>query len=285
VEVPPLLQLSIALFTGIVAATVVPSVRSAIPLPVEILLWVAFVTVCLLGVASITDPNARELNSSAVWGAEQIINTAAGLMLGGAESWMSDHRFAIASWLVIIAGADIFRLILIGSLRSGQEWQPRVRLGEWMEMPTPAPKAVLARRQHAAADPLAGANRRIATWSAIATTAALAKMVDLSLWFRDVMVLPRLHSLRHEVAHLQFAARSWYTAAGEPVINGLASRIARAIRRTLEPVALKTGEVVDIQALLSAQSIGWYGPMTAGPPTSSGEHDAAAPQRSDRLAS
>jgi hypothetical protein len=303
VEVPLLLQFSIALFTGMVAATFVPPVRRAIPKPVEVLIWVAFVTVCLLSVASINDPNARELSTAAVWGADQIINTTVGLMLAGIGSWISDHRFQIASWLVIIAGADIFALMFLGSLRNRQQWQPRVRLREWMEIPIPAAESVLAQRQPAAVDPFAGVSRRIGAWAAIGATAALAKMVELSLWVRDVMVphhvgrlahagavgrvqsRARLESLRDATAHLQFAARSWYAAAGEPVINDLASRTVRVARRSLKPVALRPGEIVDIQALLGAQSIGWYGPLTAGPLPSPGEHDAAESQRSDRLAS
>lgn len=299
VGVPLLLQLSIALFTGMVAATFVPPVRRAIPTPIEILLWVAFVTVCVLGVAGINDPNARELSTSAAWGADQIINTSVGLIAGGVGGWISDHRFQVASWLVIVAGADIFALMLLRSLRSGQPWQPRVRLGEWMEIPIPAQVPAVTRRQ----DAMARANRRIAAWSAIAATAALAKMVEVSLWMRDSMVTrragrialasdagrlrprARLEGLRDATAHLRFAARSWYEAAGEPVINELAARTARAARRGFEPVALEPGEIINIQALLSAQSIGWYGPLTAGPLPLPGEHDAAEAQRTDRLAS
>jgi hypothetical protein len=298
-----MLQFLIALFTGMVAATFVPPVRRAIPRPVEILLWVAFVTVCVLGVASITDPNTRELSTSAVWGADQIINTTVGLVLGGVGGWVFDHRFSITSWLVIVAGIDILALMFLGSLRRSRQSQPRIRLREWMEIPIPAPEAVLGRRRQAAADPLAGVNRRLAGWSAIAATAALAKVLDVSIWTRDVLVprqagrlaqaaaagrvqsKARLETLRDATAHLQFAARSWYAAAGEPVINELASRTARAARRSLRPVALRPGEVIDIQALLSAQSIGWYGPLTAGPLPSPGELDAAESQSSDRLAS
>ena len=301
-EVPLLLQFSIALFTGMVAATFVPPVRRSIPRPIEVGLWIAFITVCVLGVASITDPNAREVSSSAVWGADQIINTSVGLMLGGVGSWISDNRFPIASWLVIIAGSDIFALMFLSSRRSGQAWQPRVWLREWMEVPIAAPVPVVAMRQPAS-DPLSGVNRRIAAWSAIGATMAMAKMVDVSIRLRDAVgpletdrltraaaagrsgSRARLHSLRDATSHLHFAARSWYSAAGEPVVSDLASRTARVARRGLKPLALKPGEIIDIQALLGAQSIGWYGPLTAGPFTSPGEHDAAESSRTDRLAS
>jgi hypothetical protein len=303
VQVPLLLQFSIALFTGMVAATFVPPVRRAIPRPVEIGLWVALITACVVGVTSITDPSARELSASAAWGADQIFNTTVGLLLGGVGMWISDHRFPIASWLVILAGADIFALIFLSSMRTGRQWQPRVRLGEWMELPLPEPEPVLARRRLVVTDPLADINRRLAAVTAVAGTALLASLVEVSIWFRDVMVpghtraLARvaaagrvqsragLDSLRDATAHLHFAARSWYAAAGEPAVNGLASRTAQAARRSLKPVVLRPGEVIDIQALLSAQSIGWYGPLSAGPALPPGGSDAPESERSDRLAS
>jgi len=309
VEVPLLLQFSIALFTGMVAATFVPPVRRAIPRPVEVLLWIALVTACVLGVLSITDPNARELSTSAAWGADQIINTMVSLILGGFGAWILDHRFAIASWMVLIAGVDIFALIFLSSLRNAKPWQPRVRLREWMELPV-TERTAPARRRLVQGDPLAGINRRLAAATAIGATAAMAKMVDLSIWVRDVVVprearrlahaaatgrsesKARLESLREATAHLNYAARAWYMAAGEPAVSVLAVKAtgavrgpARAAKRGLAPVAMRAGHVIDIQALLSAQSLGWYGPLGDGLTPSPGVEDDAEPQRSDRLAS
>jgi hypothetical protein len=303
VEFPLLLQFSIALFTGMVAATFVPPVRKVIPRPVEIFMWVGLVSVCVLGVTNITDPNARELSASAAWGADQIINTGIGLMLGGAGFWVTDHRFSIASWLVIIAGVDIFALMFLNSRRGTQRWQPRIRLREWMELPPHATEPVSDSDRIAAAVPVAGINRRVSAATAVAATATLAGVTHLSIWLRDVMVPreahriaraakagrvgshARLDSLRDATAHLHFAARTWYAAAAEPALSGFAFRTVRAARRRLKPVALRAGEVVDIQALLGAQSIGWYGPLSTGPAMPPGEHDAAESQRSDRLAS
>ena len=303
VQVPLLLQFSIALFTGMVAATFVPPVRRAIPRPVEIALWVALVTVCVVGVTSITDPNARELSAAAAWGADQIFNTTVGLLLGGVGTWISDHRFPIASWLVIVAGVDVFALMFLSSMRSARRWEPRVRLREWMELPLPEPESAPARRRLTVADPLADVNRRLAAMAAVAGTGLMAALVELSIWLRDVMVpsqtraLTRaaaasriqsragLDSLRDATAHLHYAARSWYAAAGEPALSGLATRTVKVARRSLKPVVLRPGEVIDIQALLSAQSIGWYGPLSAGPALPPGGNDAAESERSDRLAS
>src|SRR2546423_11251032 len=132
VEVPLLLQFSIALFTGMVAATFVPPVRRSIPKAVEVFLWIALMMACVLGVMSVTNPNARELTSSAVWGADQIVSTLIGLMFGGVGVWIAEHRFSIASCMVIIAGVDIFALMLIGSMRRGRARPPRARLRQGM---------------------------------------------------------------------------------------------------------------------------------------------------------
>lgn len=295
---PLLLQFSIALFTGTVAATFVPPVRRSIPKAAEILLWVALISVCVVGVMGITDANARELSASAAWAADQIINTMVAILLGGLGAWISEHRFPIASWLVIIAGVDIFALMFLGSLRSARAWEPRVRLREWMELPVSS-RQVPAQRQIVYADPLADLNRRLAAAAAVAGAAMLAKLLNASLWIRDVMVpretrrlahaaavgriesRARLESLADKTAHLQFAARAWFAAAGEPAVNELASKA----RRSLRPARLRAGQVIDIQALLSAQSIGWYGPLTAATPQSPGENDAAESESRDRLAS
>ena len=304
---PLQLQFSIALFMGMVAATFVPPVRRSIPRPVEIILWIAFVTVCVVGVMSITDPNARELSASAAWGAEQVINTTVALMLGGVGAWFFEHRFTVASWLVIVAVADIFALILIGSWRSARAWRPRVRLGEWMELPLPGQTFAPPRRQLAFVDPLAGVNRRLAAATALAGATVLAKTVDLVVWCREVL-MPRerrrlaraaavgriesrawLEGLQDATAHLEFAARAWSAAAVEPAIQGLASKASGAMStaRAARRVRIRAGQVIDIQALLSAQSIGWYGPFSTipNPPMEEEAPDTSDAQRSDRLAS
>jgi len=299
-----MLQFSVALFTGMVAATFIPSVRRAIPRAVEVGLWIALITVCFLAVSSISDPNARNLSQTTLWAVDQLINTVAGLVLTGAMSWISDKRFEIASWLVILAGADIFALMLLRSMRTAMPWQPRVRLREWMELPvaTAAPAV-----QPVAADPLSDVNRRLAGATAVLGTAMLSRSVGLSTWIRNVM-LPRevrrlmgaaraghsgsragMESVRDATAHLGFAARSWYTAAGEPAVNGAAAKasgVMRTAQRGLRPAAQRAAEVIDIQALLGAQSIGWYGPLGVVPAEPSrGDDDDTQTQRPDTLAS
>jgi hypothetical protein len=307
VEVPLLLQFSIALFTGMVAATLVPPVRRAIPREVEVLLWVAFLISCAVGVVSVTDKNARELTSSALWGIDQLIHTAVGLAFGGALGWISDHRFAIATWVAILAGADLFVLAVIGSVRSAQGRQPKVRLGEWMEMPLPGHMKF---EPEVAAHSTADLNRRVATATAVAGARLSVWLRTFTTWTRDVLVpqetqrlaqvaavgrvesRAQLESLRDTAALLQFAARSWYAAAAAPMVAGLASKASGAARLAVgagrrAPAQPESAELIDIQALLSAQSIGWYGPMIIGPSTdlTRSDQDGGEAEQSGRLAS
>ena len=292
-----MLQFSIALFTGMVAATFVPPVRKSIPRTAEVALWIGFLTACLLGVIRVTDPSARELSASLIWAAEQVLDTLAGLTFDSIGAWISDHRFSIASWLLIVGGADIFALMLIRSMRSARPLQPRVRLGEWMELPVQEPASV--RANVAGLDPIAVLNRRLARAGTVAGAAVLAVIVHAATWYRDVL-LPReavrlthalragrdrsrsrLETMRDAGAHLQFAARAWYKAAGEPVISG-AIHTVRAAQRG------KPGHVIDLKALLNAQAIGWYGPLGGLPNHIPEEEERDAPeslQQTDRLAS
>src|SRR5256712_12663520 len=158
-----------------VAATFVPPVRRSIPRLVEVFLWIALVTACVLGVMSITDPNARELSASAAWAADQIVSTLIGLMFGGVGAWVSEHRVSLASWLIMIAGADIFALMFISSWRNSRAWRPRVRLREWMELPVPAP---VPARSVALMVPTPDVNRRLAGGGAVGGAAGWSKRCD-----------------------------------------------------------------------------------------------------------
>jgi hypothetical protein len=86
VGVPLILQFSIALVTGIVAASLVPPVRRVVPRPVEIALCAVLVVVCVIGVLSSTNPRARELNASAFWGVDKVLSTLVSLVGAGEPS-------------------------------------------------------------------------------------------------------------------------------------------------------------------------------------------------------
>jgi hypothetical protein len=309
VEVPLLQQFSIALFTGLVASTFIPPVRRAIPRPVEVGLWIGFVAACVVGVINVADPNAREVTASAIWGVDHVLNTMVGGLVVGIVGPIAINRFVIADWFVILAGADILALVLVRSHRQNRQWQPRVRLGEWMELPalqlSPAPG-----RAHAAPYALDDLNRRAAAGLAVAGAATLAGLVRFSIWIRDSTgsrgtarlagaaqagragSRAGLDSLRDRVEHLQYAARAWYAAAAAPVVTGLTVRAGDAVRKArtaerLREAAESSGKLIDIRVLLSAQSLGWYGPMlpAQSTPAPGEEEEDGSEQRPDRLAS
>ncbi len=221
VEVPLLLQSSIALFTGVVAATLFPPVRRAIPRPIEIAMWVMLVVVCVIGVLSITNPHARELTASAFWGVDQTITTLGGMLGAGVTAWLVDNRFTIATFLTLVCGADVVALALLRSHKKSRGWQPRIRLYEWVELPrlTPASEPVAVPY---AIDEL---NRQCEAAMAFMGTALLNWSVDFSIWAKDVL-LPQL--------------ATWLGQA------------AAAVRTELTP-----RPAVDIHVLPN----GWYDPM------------------------
>src|SRR4051812_1923876 len=134
---PLLLQFAIALCTGMVAATFIPPVRKAIPRPVEVVMWVALIVVCTVGLLSVSNTNARNLTTSVLWGADHVINTIAGLIFGSVVSWIYDHRFPIATWHVLPAGAGLFALVPGSSVRKARPCRPRVRGGGGLGVPGP----------------------------------------------------------------------------------------------------------------------------------------------------
>lgn len=298
-----LLQFSIALFTGMVASTFVPPVRRAIPRAVEVGLWVALATACVLGVVNVTDPNARELTTSAVWATDQLITNMAQGLVGGIVGGISANRYAIAVFTVLLVAAGFLALVVLRSHRTSRAWQPRVRLLEWMELPmlTPAPAPAVSHG-------IDRVGRRVMGAAAVAGTTVLASLIRSSVWTRNVL-LPRqaarfataartgrvatrtrLETLRDTADQLQFAARAWYAAAGAPAVVGLTEKVAAVRRapaaRRLVEVAESTGRVIDIKALLGAQSIGWYGPLTATQPVRARDEEGEdVAQRPDSLAS
>jgi hypothetical protein len=305
VEGQLVLQFSIALFTGMVAATLVPPVRRVVPRPVEVILWAALVVVCVAGVLSITNPHARELTASAFWGVDQMLLTITGLMGAAVTGWLTENRFILGTALLVAGGLDIMALAMLRSYRKGRAWQPRVRLYEWMELPRlPIP----------AAEPVAApyaVDELSHKWEAamgVASAALLAWLVRFLIWARDVL-LPQeaarlaraaavgrvesragLSSLRDTASELQFAAQAWYVAAGAPAVTDLATKATEALRSRGgehgKDSRSTQDRAVDIHVLVSALSIGWYGPLRpASTVNAEEEGDEGGPQQTGRLAS
>lgn len=273
------LQFSIALCSALVAATLVPSIRRAMPRWFEIALWVALIFVCWLGIASIKDPHARELTSSINWAVGMMVNTLVGLAGLSVLDSLRASRFAIADGVVILFCADALILALMSSYREGRGWQPTVRLGEWLEVPpAPLPVMVPASQSYAVEE----LNERLAAATITAGAAAATWSVQFLIWARDIG-LPRaeerlaraaavgrvetkvlLAAVRETAGELESGARD-LVAASAPEVNKLALRVAAILNGVTEaeqrvsPSAGNLAQVVDIQALRIAQTLGRFG--------------------------
>lgn len=252
-------ELSVALFTGMAAAMVVPAVRRSVPRWIEALIWFGLIVACWLALTNVKGANIRDLTESAAWGADQIVNTMLGLLMAGALGWIVDHRFAIANLVVLLVGADILLLLLLRAHREGERRQPRIMLGEWVEVPLdrepvtpPVPSAI---------DEW---NRRAERAAAVFATAFLIWLGQLLIWTRDVVV-PQAR-----------ARQARALAAGR--------KTALALVPDGGTRALTDEHAINIRALLSAQSIGWYGPIVPAPADISLVNERQRDE-SDRLAS
>jgi hypothetical protein len=280
-------EVLIALFAGMVA---VATFRRNTPRAVELALWAGLIWVCVLGVTSAHNQQARALTEAAVWGASQMVGTMVALAGQGAVQWLYDQRFHIADWVVLLFGVDVLLLTLISARREAKGWQPRVRLRDWMELPRvgrPQP----ARVGVSAVDEI---NRRFSVWAPIATAAALTWLTLLLIWTGDV-VLPttrrklRGAALRAEMARRRLAAADW---------RGLIAKAGTEPRRI-------TAQVVDIDVLArratairgkaadwltevgTAPQVSWFSGLGAMPPEIDGglDLDVEERDRRDRLAS
>jgi len=273
------LQFSIALCTAMVAATFAPTIRRVIPRWFEVALWMALIFVCWWGIAGIKDPQARELTASINWASGRIFNTLIGLVGLSVVDILHANRFAIANVVVTLFGADLLALALVSSYREGLGWQPKVRLGEWMEMPA-APVAALVVAP--GTDAVEEINERLAAATVTAGAAAATWSVQFLIWAHDIG-LPRaeerlalaaavgrveanvlLEAVRETTRELESGARN-LVAVSAPEVNKLALRVAAILNGVTDAEqrgsisAGNLAQVVDIQALRMAQSLGQSG--------------------------
>jgi len=296
------MQFTIALCAGLVAATLAPAVRRSIPRWFEMTMWAALIFVCWIGIASIKEPHVRELTDSVNWAVGQIATTLLGLAGANVRDVLLANRFTIANAAVTLFGADLLALALVSSYREGRAWQPQIRLREWMELP--AATASQAATMELAPSAIDELNDRLAATTATAGAAAATWSVQFLIWARDIG-LPRaerrlalaaavgrvetkvwLESVRETAHELEWAARTKY-AGTAPEVNKLALRVAAILNGVVEAeqriVSGKENlaQVVDIQALRIAQSLGRSGRSTSTD-EKVGEND---PEHTDQLAS
>ena len=231
-------EVLIALFAGMVGFAIL---RRGTARSVEIVLWIGLIWVCVLGVMSTHDKQTRELTSAAAWGATQTIGAVAGVMSQTFMAWLSEHRIAVATWVVLAFGIDLLAIVLLQTHRQAIGWQPRVRLRDWMEMPRPAKPQPAQAPVDSGVDEL---NARFNRWAPLATAGALMQMTLLLIWSLDVMVPAAARKLRDAA----FAA------------NGARRRVADGAHGVLAEPARLT-KVVDMETLATrtASFRGWAG--------------------------
>jgi hypothetical protein len=196
----------IALFAGMV---MIATFRRRTPRAVEVVLWVGLVWVCVLAVTNTRDQQARALTGAVVWGASQMVGMIAAVAEQGAVQWMFDRRFFIADWVVLLGGACLLLLTFLATWHEGLGWQPRVRLGEWMELPRVAQQPQRAPITVSAVDEI---NQRFNAWAPGATAAALTWLTLVLIWTGNVVVPATARklkgaALRAEVVDIEVLAR------------------------------------------------------------------------------
>jgi hypothetical protein len=281
------MPLSVALCAGSAAAMLVAPVRRSVPRWIEALIWIALIVACWLAVTNQSQANVRYLTESVAWGLDQIVKTSIGLMFSAVLAWMSDHRFPIAYAVVLVLGADMLLLALLRTRRQAEALQPRILLGEWIEFP-------LHRAPARVEVPYAidEWNRRAEHAAAMLGAALLTWLVHLMIWSRDV-VIPRARARQAEVVgagHTRATAglESLRKRAIQLQAGTRARRAGWALRRAAlgeAGHAMTDDQVINIQALLAAQSIGWYGPILPAPSIAGSDIEEGHEDESDRLAS
>ena len=190
-------------------------------------------------------------------------------------NWLSEHRFAVATWVVLAFGVDLLAIVLLYTHRQAIGWQPRVWLRDWMEMPRrgkprPAPMSVVS-----GVDEL---NERFNTWAPLASASALMQLTLLLIWSIDVMVPAAARRLRDAVFAATGARRRVADGAKVVDIESLAARAA----------SVRSWAGGALNRVASAPEFDWMSGYAALPVrTDVGLEDdeAQEPDRRDRLAS
>jgi hypothetical protein len=158
--------------------------RRRTPWPIELAVWIGFAAACGLGIRNAHHEQALALTGAAIWGGSKIVSSSLGLLGSSAAEWVGASRFAIATWVVLLAAAGGLSLALVSSRRQAEGWQPRTRLGEWLELPRlPVPRPV------AIAAPTPAEARRFPVRAPLAAATNLGWAALLLAWF-GVMAIP-----------------------------------------------------------------------------------------------
>jgi hypothetical protein len=125
----------LVVFIGLAGAMLLPPVRRSVPRWIEALIWLGLIASGWLTVTNVQGASARFLTDSVTWGVGQIVNVSVEILISNFKVWLAEHRYGIASTVLLIALLDFFLLAALESRRQAKKASPRVRLGDWFELP------------------------------------------------------------------------------------------------------------------------------------------------------
>ena len=276
-------EVLIALFAGMVGFAIM---RRGTSRSVELVLWIGLIWVCVLGVTSTHDKQTRELTSAAAWGATQTIGAVGTLLSQNFLAWLSEHRIAVATWVVLAFGIDLLAIVLLQTHRQAVGWQPRVRLRDWMEMPRPGKPQPARVPVASGVDEL---NEKFNRWAPLATAGALMRLTLLLIWSLDVMAPAAGRRLRDAAFAADGARRR--VAKGAQEVLAEPARLTRVV--DMDSLATRAASVRGwaggaLDQVASAPQFEWMGGYETLPPRRDGgieDDEAQERDRRDRLAS
>jgi excisionase family DNA binding protein len=115
-----------------------PGLRRA-PAGIDLILWVAFVTLCLAAISSVRTARANELAQAVARAAFDVTGRSIDSSLSPAIRWVSLHQPGIA--LITLAAAGLAWLLVAGqvSVAVRRAFEPRPHLNDWWVL-KPAPR-------------------------------------------------------------------------------------------------------------------------------------------------
>lgn len=134
------LRLAIASLAGLLLVLSIPPLRRRLPglrscpAGLELLLWLGFVSLCLVALASVRTIRSTELSQATARAALNVAGQAIDSLLGPKAIWMSAHQPGVdlVTAGIVGLGCVIVAARAVTGLR--RALQPRPHLGDWWEV-------------------------------------------------------------------------------------------------------------------------------------------------------
>jgi len=134
------LRLVIASLAGLLLLLSIPPLRRRLPVlrvcpaGLELVLWLGFVTLCVVALASVRTTRSTELNQATARAALNVAGQAVSSLLGPTAVWMSTHEPGVDLVTAGVVGLVCFVLAVRAITGLRRALQPRPRLGDWWEV-------------------------------------------------------------------------------------------------------------------------------------------------------